>query len=247
MSKSRESDPDMEDFQRVAGAFVHEFNNLFQTALGNLDLLSARVDNPVAADLVNETVISLERAVALTGRLNVVGNKNPARFARTDVNEVLAAAVAAMREKAGPGRQFALRTGAAALFCRLPPGQLDILLRALVFDGPAALAHGPIEIEADACEIGESTSALPAGAYVRITLVAGPREAPTTTDPALLRALSTLDRGVGLHLARFFAVQLGGACRAARTDDRGMRIELLLPADRAEGGGAPSENAPAER
>lgn len=55
----------MDEFQRIAGTFVHDFNNLFQTALGNLDLLSGRLKESANAELVEETIISVERAVGL--------------------------------------------------------------------------------------------------------------------------------------------------------------------------------------
>jgi len=183
MSSGRKSASEIAGFQQIAGTFVHDFNNLFQTALGNLDLLSGRLTDPSNTELLNETIISVERAIALTERLNLVGNKYPERFERLDVNRGIETAVADLRETLGPARKITFQRDAAALYCRLPPGQLENALSALIVAGPAALSKGTLAIETAACDIAENADGLPVGAYVRITVTADNSAAPPPREP----------------------------------------------------------------
>jgi len=242
MTKGRNPDPEIDRFQRIAGAFVHEFNNLFQTALGNLDLLSGRIRDPSHTELLNETIISVERAVELTERLNLIGNKDPRRFQRFDVHGGIATAVAGLRERLGTQRKITVHGDGTGLYCRLPPGQMEKLLSTLIFNGPAALSRGTLTVETAACALAENTEELPSGAYARITIFAGDADAAAPT---------TRDMGTGLLLARMFAAQLGGACRMEQARDGSARVDLFLPADDADIAGtgppAPSRPAPTTR
>ncbi len=229
MSSGPKSDSELAGFQRIAGTFVHDFNNLFQTALGNLDLLSGRLNDPSNTELLNETIISVERAIALTERLNLVGNKYPERFERLDVTSGVETAVADVLKTLGPARKITFQRDATALYCRLPPGQLENALSALIVAGPAALSKGSLAIETSACDIAESAEGLPSGAYVRITITADNSDAPPPPEPVSPLALLNLDLGVGLPLAQIFTAQLGGACRMEQVGDGVTRVDLFLP------------------
>lgn len=236
-------DSELAGFQRIAGTFVHDFNNLFQTALGNLDLLSGRLSDPSNTELLNESIISVERAIALTERLNLVGNKYPERFERLDVNSRIETTVADLRETLGPARKITFQRDATALYCRLPPGQLENALSALIVAGPAALSKGALAIEVAACDVADNADGLPAGAYVRITVTADNSDAPPPPEPASPLARLNLDLGVGLPLAQIFTAQLGGVCRLQQVGDRVTRVDLFLPGDVPGASVAPAESA----
>jgi len=214
-----------DEFQRIAGAFVHDFNNLYQTALGNLDLLARRIDDPAATELVNETIVSVERAVALTERLNLIGNKYPERFQRVRIDGAIAAAAGELRETPGGTREVTIRGGAAGAACRLPPGQLETALSTLVLEGPAALARGALSIEATVCELAGEPEGLAPGPYVRITIAASPAVEPLSAPSGR----PVQDARIGFPLIRLFAAQLGGVCRMDPDAEGETRIELFLP------------------
>lgn len=214
--------------QRLASAFYHDFNNLFQTALGNLDLLSRRISDPSHAELVQEAVISLERAVALTERLNLAGNKPAERLRRIGVDAAIAAAVPALRDALREGRDIAHRSGAAGVECLLLQGQLECALEALILDGPVALRGGPLTIRTAAVDLAGDGDGLADGAYVRITVSA---DTAAETDGRI-----SLEDGIGALLARLFAAQLGGVCRTRET-----AVELFLPRAATGVGEAPAD------
>lgn len=237
MDTTSTPDPEMAGIQLIAGTFVHDFNNLFQTALGNLDLLSRRLEGSSDEELLNEAIVSVERAIDLTETLNLIGGKYPDRFVELDIDATITAAGPGLRERLGESRKFALRCDAAGLHCRLPPGQLERTLSALIFEGPAALSRGSLAVETAACAFAEDTGDLSAGAYVRITV--------STDQPNAAPAggLPPLDKGVGLLLTRLFAMQLGGACHMEQDADGGARVDLYLPGHAPEsGGGATDED-----
>jgi len=230
METSRRSDPEMVRFQRVAGAFVHDFNNLFQTALGNLDLLSGRIDDPAATRLVNETVRSVERAVELTERLNLIGNKYPQRFQRIAVDPAIGAAAQNLRGEPGDQPEIAFRSRAAGLECHLPPGQLERALAALVTGGPRAFARGALAIETAACDASEDSESLAPGVYVRITVSADNGAAKPLPAGIPASLLPAPGESTGFMIARLFALQLGGTCRIDGNTGGKTQVDLILPA-----------------
>lgn len=218
-------DRESDEFQRIAGAFVHDFNNLYQTTLGNLDLLSRRIRDPAAAELVEETIISVERAVELTERLNLIGNKHPERFQRVAIDDAITAAAGELRERLRDRREITVRAGARGAACRLFPGQLERALSALILQGPGALSRGPVSIESGLSESAGGDGVLTPGSYVRITVSAA------GAGPTAPSGLPVRDAGVGFPLIRMFAAQLGGACRMDQDSGGGTRVELFLPAE----------------
>jgi len=223
---------------QLTGGVAHDFNNLLMAILGSLELLRKRLQpgDPKAKALLENALQGAERGAALTQRMLAFARKQELRLEGVDIPALVRGMSGLFSRSVGPGIQLRTR------FPRqLPPAttdanQLEAALLNLVVNARDAMPNGgEIAIEASAQTLdAESSLGLPAGRYVRLTVI---DDGEGMDDETLARAAEPFfttkgvgkGTGLGLPMVHGLAEQSGGRLRLGREPGRGARIELWLP------------------
>ena len=226
----------LEAIGQLTGGVAHDFNNLLMAVLGSLELMRKRLpDDPRTVALLENAVRGAERGATLTQRMLAFARKQDLRVESVDIPALVQGMSELLTRSIGP--EIRLRTN---LPQDLPPAttdpnQLESALLNLVVNARDAMPNGgEITIEG-AVEIlsGPSTTGLPAGPYVRLSVV---DDGEGMDDDTLARAIEPffttkgIGKGTGLGLAMVhgLAEQSGGRLILAREPGRGSRIDVWL-------------------
>jgi CheY-like chemotaxis protein len=227
----------LETLGQLTGGVAHDFNNLLTPITGALDLLGRRHnDDARSARLVDGALQSAERAKTLVQRLLGFARRQALETRAVD----LATLVEGMRDlvASSMGSAVELRIVVAP---ELPPAltdpnQLELAVLNLCVNARDAMpSGGTLTIMVEQAAVGPlDAPALPAGAYVRLSVI----DTGTGMDAATLaRAVepfySTKElgkgTGLGLSMVHGLAAQLGGAFMLTSAVGRGTRADLYLP------------------
>jgi signal transduction histidine kinase/ActR/RegA family two-component response regulator len=237
----------MEALGQLAGGIAHDFNNVLQAVTGGLSLIQRRAENPEAVRrLAGMASDAADRGAAITGRLLT--------FARR--GELKAVPIAARGLLESLREMLAPTLGASILVqveapCDLPPlladkAQLETVLVNLSVNARDAMpGGGTLVLSAQAetlaspqigmrPEAGAHALDLRAGAYVRLVLAdtgigMDANTLARASEPFFTTKGPGHGTGLGLAMARGFALQSGGGFSIASTPGAGTRVSLWFP------------------
>jgi two-component system, cell cycle sensor histidine kinase and response regulator CckA len=224
----------------LAGGLAHDYNNLLQVLLFNLDLakIPGRAPSVVRAclDAAIETVAT---ARDLTKQLITFATGGAPTRQHLDLEPVLRDSL-----------QLALRGSDVAGTCELSPGlwwieadggQLEQLVRNLILNAREAMPHGGrVILRAENLAAPEGPGAnLPAGDYLHASITDFGTGIPDDVLPNIFDPyFSTKPRGehkgmgLGLTICRSIIERHGGAIIVETTLGRGTTVHFYLPATR---------------
>jgi two-component system cell cycle sensor histidine kinase/response regulator CckA len=220
----------MEAVGRLAGGIAHDFNNLLTIVMGNLELLSAQMNDTPELD---DSLRALNSAAGLTRRLLAFGRKARLSLKNVDPNQLVRSTMDLMLRLVGD--EVRLEVDLAS---ELPPVSLDFL-----------------EIERALMNlVANARDAMPSGGVVRITtkesLDNGVRNVelsvedegpgiseedwPHIFEPFYTTRLDAGGTGLGLATVLGTAEQHGGTVRVTDGKFGGAVFTMILPAAKSE-------------
>lgn len=237
---------------QLAGAVSHELNNIFTAALGNLSLLDDHVaQEGMAAEVIEETVRTIQRGVELAEKLQAFAGRQPLQRRQLRVNDFLREAARQLRSHMPQGVElvFMPRSGNGTVL--IDADKLRQVIGELVDNAVAAIdGAGKIYICTDDEQVtGQEGHALVPGAYIVIRVFdtgsgMTPHVAARVTDPTFSTKSSLADAGWGLSQCAGFMRQSGGVLKVFSVPRHCTAIDLYLPVQGAASAGAGEESDP---
>jgi signal transduction histidine kinase len=230
----------MEALGHLTGGVAHDFNNLLAVVLGNLELLSPKLDGESPEyTLASEATGAAERGAALTQRLLAFSRKQNLTPRPIDVRALLEGMRSILESTLSEAIRLEIRTQEDLWPCMADNAQLENAILNLVINARDAMgAGGGLTLEASNLTLDETWAAAHsdarAGSYVAISVRdsgAGiPAEAlPRVFDPFFTTKEVGAGSGLGLSMVYGFAVQSGGFVSLESEVDLGTEVQICLP------------------
>jgi signal transduction histidine kinase len=225
---------ELEIIGQFAGGMAHDFNNILQVVLGNIELANHLAEpGTELADLVGSAQEAATQARDLSQHLFTLSGRRPTDLRVGPVGPTLAEALA--------GSRLSWRLGLPA---GLPPVRHDTQLLGLVFwhlaqNAQEAMGEGGLLSVTGSVRQLRASEVPPLGAGDHVQLVfrdAGPGVSPEIIERIFDPYFSTKPRGasrgtgLGLALCRAILHRHHGAITAASPADGGAEFTVWLPA-----------------
>ncbi|WP_298810985.1 MHYT domain-containing protein [uncultured Sphingomonas sp.] len=221
----------------LTGGVAHDFNNLLAVIIGNLDLLRTRPLDAKAERFLNGATQGAQRGAALTQRLLAFARKQDLRPRAVDVAELVAGMDDLLRRSLGPSMNISTDFPDIMPPAHVDAHQLELALLNLAVNARDAMPDGgDLRIEGATEHLApENRADLPAGSYVRLTMIdrGHGMDAATlarATDPFFTTKPAGKGTGLGLSMVHGLAAQSGGRLLIRSQPGAGTSIDLLLPA-----------------
>jgi len=240
----------MESVGRLAGGVAHDFNNMLQAILGNVELaLQETAPTDAVRGNLEEIRESAQRSADLTRQLLAFARKQTIAPKVFDLNESVEAALKMLRRLIGEAIDLVWLPGRRLGPVKMDPTQVGQVLANLCVNARDAIAGvGKITIETASVTIHETELAgqpdAEAGDYVRLTVSDTGCGMDQETLASLFEPFFTtkeVGRGTGLGLATVLGIvqQNRGFVRVTSEPNRGTTFYLYWPryhgeADRVE-------------
>lgn len=237
----------MDSVGRLAGGVAHDFNNMLQAILGNVELaLEQPGVTPALREDLGEIRQAAQRSADLTRQLLAFARKQTVAPKVLDLNETVGGMLKMLQRLLGENLQLAWLPGADLWPVRMDPAQLDQILANLTVNSRDAIAGvGRVSIETGNVTLDEAGVAGPAegvpGDYVQLAVSDTGCGMDPETQAHLFEPFFTtkpVGRGTGLGLATVYGIvkQNGGFIRVYSEVGRGTTFRVYLPRSEAEAG-----------
>ena len=233
----------MEAVGQLTGGIAHDFNNLLTVILGNIDLLSRRLDgNDHLRRHLSATRHAAERGQSVTQQLLAFSRRQHLQPQTLDVNALVRQFEPLIRRAVGESIGLEVALCHEPLVCEVDPSQLESALLNLAVNSRDAMPRGGTltvtlqRAERDDDLVRQNRTASP-GPWIVLSIedsgVGMPKEVVdrvfepffTTKEPG---------KGSGLGLSRVygFVRQSGGFVTLESTVGIGTRLSIYLPPSR---------------
>ena len=245
---------------QLAGGIAHEFNNLLQSMLGNVQFVIQDVQpvGQTAADL-HEIEKSIGKAIGLTGQLLAFGRRQELTSTRQDLNLPVADSVTRFRRDLRPGVKIVFEPASNPMMVALDSEPIDQIVQTLCDNARDAVGQsGTITVSTSlhvmTAELCLHHAGLRPGDYAAIVVEdTGHGMPPAVMDRIFEPFFTTREvgNGTGLGLAAIYGIvrQAGGTILTSSVVGQGSRFVVLLPlaTPAISARAAASEAAPADR
>jgi PAS domain S-box-containing protein len=230
----------MESVGRLAGGVAHDFNNMLQAILGNVDLALQRLAHgSEVTDYLEEIRKSAERSADLTRQLLAFARKQAIQPKVLDLNDTIAGMLKMLQRLLGEDVQLVWAPGAGLWPIRMDPSQIDQILANLSVNARDAMEDGgTLSIETTNVTLDDTYACshpecVP-GDYVMLAMSdTGPGLADDARAHLFEPFFTTKEpgKGTGLGLATVFGIvkQNAGLINAYSESGRGTTFKIYLP------------------
>ncbi len=230
----------LESIGRLAGGVAHDFNNMLNVILGNVEFALAQVEmgSRLATDLL-EIESAARRSADLTRSLLAYARVQPVTPEVVDLNATVAASVALLERLIGEDVRLTFTPGPGLWSVRIDRSQLEGILANLAINARDAVTGvGSITIlTANATLDAPGAAAIPdatPGDYVRLSVMDDGSGMPPEVLAHIFEPFYTtkpVGRGTGLGLSSVYGSlrQNGGFLTVASEPGRGSTFTLYLP------------------
>jgi two-component system cell cycle sensor histidine kinase/response regulator CckA len=230
----------MESIGRLAGGVAHDFNNMLQAILGNVDLaLGEAPTGSAVTEYLGEIRRSAERSADLTRQLLAFARKQTIRPRILDLNDTVAGMLKMLRRLIGENIQLLWSPGVDVWPVKVDPGQIDQILANLTvnardaIDGGGRVTIETANITLDGSDVRTRTECLP-GDYVALKVSDTGRGLDDEARAHMFEPFFTTKeqgKGTGLGLATVFGIvtQNNGFIDAISEPGRGTTFTIYLP------------------
>jgi two-component system, cell cycle sensor histidine kinase and response regulator CckA len=230
----------MESVGRLAGGVAHDFNNMLQAILGNVDLalLDAPTDSP-ARESLEEIRKSAARSADLTRQLLAFARKQTIVPVVLNLNDTVAGLAKMLRRLIGEEIELSWNLGAELWLVSLDPSQVDQALVNLSVNARDAIqGPGRVTIETDNVVLDQAAVAghpdCASGEYVMLTVSDTGAGMDADTLQHMFEPFFTtkpMGMGTGLGLATVFGIvtQNAGLIHVESDPGRGTVVRLYFP------------------
>jgi signal transduction histidine kinase len=227
----------LDSLGQLTGGLAHDFNNLLMAVLGNLEMLTRRINGDDGArKLIDGATRAAERGAALTKRLLAFARRQELRPESVDVAQLIDEMSDLLRRTLGPTIELAASFPEDLARVHVDPNQLELAILNLSLNARDAMPQGgklTISARRESVERINQRELTP-GDFVRIQV----SDSGTGMDEATLKRAAEpffttkgLGKGTGLGLSSVYglAKQSGGAIAVASRVGSGTTVELWLP------------------
>jgi PAS domain S-box-containing protein len=236
----------MESIGRLAGGLAHDFNNMIQAMLGNINLARQETakDSPVA-EYLSEIELSARRSARLTGQLLAFASKQTIQPRILDLNDAVVGVLKMLRRLIGEDVQLTWIPGADLWPVKIDPGQIDQILANLTVNARDAISGaGTITIETsnhtcDPERCSRSCNTCQPCQYVVLSVTDNGSGMTAEVQAHAFEPFYTTKtegKGTGLGLATVFGIvhQNQGLIDLKTAPGEGTTISVMLPRIKAE-------------
>jgi PAS domain S-box-containing protein len=245
----------MEAIGQLTAGLAHDFNNMLQVVMGNLEIARMRIDQApaAAAAAIDRADRGARQAAKVTGQLLAFARKTRLEPRPTNLNTLITEFGEMVARTLGEGVTIDLRLDLALPPCTVDPGQVEMaLLNVLVNARDAMPEGGVVTIGTQSVTIDEASASLyghqvPPGRYVVLSVSdrgegMEPDVLRRATEPFFTTKGPGRGTGLGLAMVHGFARQSGGRLEIDSELGFGTTLRLLFPESRTA---ARVQNAPA--
>jgi signal transduction histidine kinase/ActR/RegA family two-component response regulator len=230
----------MESVGRLAGGVAHDFNNMLQAIMGNVELA---LEEPGAAGILREHLLEVQRvahrSAELTRQLLAFARQQTVSPRAVNLNDVVAGTIRMLRRLIGEDINLVWMPGPDLWSTRVDPTQVDQVLANLLVNardaisgiGKITLATRNVALDDEYCQ---SRPWARAGEYVELSVA----DTGEGMSPAVLARVfepffttKALGKGTGLGLATVYGIvkQNQGVIDVESQEGVGTRITVYLP------------------
>ena len=233
----------MESVGRLAGGVAHDFNNMLQTILGNLDLALADVPtHSPMRETLEEIQKAAQRSAELTRQLLAFARKQPVAPKVLDLNATVEGMLKMLRRLIGEQIELVWAPGLDAGSISADPSQIDQILTNLcvnardAIDGPGRVGIETGGVAVDRVQADRHPDAVP-GNYVCLTVRDNGRGMGGDVMAHLFEPFFTTKpsgAGTGLGLATIYGIvkQNRGFITVQSAPGQGATFRVHLPRHR---------------
>ena len=230
----------MESVGRLAGGVAHDFNNMLQVILGNVELVLAQTPAGSAThgDL-QEIRKSAQRSAELTRQLLAFARKQTVNPRVLDLNETLGGMLKMLRRLIGEQIQLVWSPGPELWPVKMDPAQIDQIMANLALNARDAIGgEGQVTVRTANQMLTDGQAGAPPdcapGDYVLLEVSDTGKGMTREVQDHLFEPFFTtkdLGKGTGLGLATLFGIvkQNHGTVSVQSEPGRGTTFRILLP------------------
>ncbi len=230
----------MEAVGQLTGGIAHDFNNLLAIMVGNLDLLTERLEGDVTGRDFAEVALSAGlRGAELARKLLAFSRKQALETKAVDVNDLVRDMIEILRRSLGEGIEIEVRTADDLWAADTDPAQLESALVNLAINARDAMPDGGhLTVETANSHLDEQYASknlgVTPGAYVMLAVTdTGTGIPPEQLDRVIEPFFTTKEigkgTGLGLSMIYGFATQSGGHLKIYSEVGHGTSVRLYLP------------------
>lgn len=240
MRRTPEQDAKLQAVGQLAGNVAHDFNNIFTSVLGNLQLIQRRAGNDhQVGQMVGAAIEASRRGTDLTNRLLAFSQHREVNLEVFDANSLLTGMGKVLRRTVGSRINIGIKLTEGLWKVRADSTHLESAILSLAINAREAMPEGgTLTIETDNIAFGDLAAwhpALEAHDYVRISvgdtgcgmerdLIGRIFEPFFTTKPRHRHA------GLGLNMVSAFVEQCHGPLTVRSSPGKGTSFNFFLPA-----------------
>jgi signal transduction histidine kinase/ActR/RegA family two-component response regulator len=230
----------MEAVGQLTGGIAHDFNNLLGVIIGNLDLLSERMQPTTPLkDLIEEALDGALRGAELVQRLLAFSRKQPLQPAPIDLNKRLPQIAGMLRRTLGENIELKLTCGTQLWPALADAAQTEEAVLNLAINARDAMPNGgTLTIETANVSLDDDYASqqaeLTAGDYVLLAISdTGKGMSPAILERAFEPFFSTKEAGkgsgLGLSMVYGFVKQSEGHIKIYSEEGFGTTVKIYLP------------------
>ena len=229
----------MEALGQLTGGVAHDFNNMLQVIVGNLEILGRRLPEDAAQwrRSVANAMEGASRAALLTQRLLAFSRLQPLNPKPIDVNRLSRGMFDILRRTLGQQLEMSIEIAPDLWFAEADPHQLENAIVNLAVNARHAMADGGLAIVA-ARNIDVAASQLVPGLEVGECVAVSVSDTGTGMPPEVLERVfepffttKGVGQGTGLGLSQVygFAKQSRGDVKIDSVVGQGTTVTIYLP------------------
>jgi PAS domain S-box-containing protein len=141
----------MEAIGQLAGGLAHDFNNMLQVLLGNIEnLIAGKWPKDVTGDKLEDMRKAILKSAALTRHLLAFARKQPVLPKVLDFNATIVDMLSVLIRLVGDNVDLRFTPGSESSLVKMDPTQIDQILANLAVNADAAIdGHGKLYIQTD--------------------------------------------------------------------------------------------------
>jgi signal transduction histidine kinase/ActR/RegA family two-component response regulator len=230
----------MEAIGNLTGGMAHDFNNLLGVIIGNLDLLTEKMDADAEdAELLKDALDAALRGADLTARLLAFARRQPLHPDRVDANDLIAQIIKLLRRTLGEDVEIVFDPVPHAWPIVVDPAQLQSAIANLATNARDAMpAGGRLLIATRNGQLDEDYAAshieVRPGDYLIVEMTDNGTGIPPEIlnkifDPFFTTKEPGKGTGLGLSMVFGFLRQSGGHINVYSEIGQGTTFRLYLP------------------
>jgi PAS domain S-box-containing protein len=229
----------LEAVGQLTGGLAHDFNNILQIILGNVELLREHLpDDPFTGEIIETVLRAAFHGKDLTGQLLAFSRRRLLNPRPVDVNALVADIVRLLVRTLGETIRVTTDASDEAWVVFVDPAALEAAVLNVALNARDAMPDGgSLTIRTSKIEITDpprTDDDLKRGSYAVLTLEdtgcgMAPEVAARVFEPFFTTKTGGRGTGLGLSMVYGFAVQSGGTVMIDSKPGGGTTVKIVLP------------------